>query len=206
MATTQITVPTPRGDASVILDRGRRRARALLVLGHGAAGDVDAVDLVAVRDAALRADLAVARVTQPYRMMGGRRPPPAAPVLDEAWTAVITAIRPRFAKGTPLIVGGRSSGARVACRTAVPLGAAGVLALAFPLHPPGRPEKTRSGELDPAVPTLVINGDRDPFGVPAAEGLIQVVVLPGERHELKKDPTAAGAAAVVWLTELLSRT
>ena len=169
MTTTQLTVATPRGEALVALDRGRRRAGALLVLGHGAAGDVDAVDLVAVRDAAVRANIAVARVTQPYRV-GGRRPPPAAPVLDEAWLAAVAAVRSRFASATALIVGGRSSGARVACRTARELGATGVLALAFPLHPPGRPEVTRSGELDPGLPTLVINGDRDPFGVPSSRG------------------------------------
>jgi predicted alpha/beta-hydrolase family hydrolase len=213
MTTTQLTVATPRGEALVALDRGRRRAGALLALGHGAAGDVDAVDLVAVRDAAVRADLAVARVTQPYRV-GGRRPPPpargappppppAAPVLDEAWLAAVAAVRSRFAGDTALIVGGRSSGARVACRTARVLGATGVLALAFPLHPPGRPEMTRSGELDPGLPTLVINGDRDPFGVPAPEGRIQVVVLPGERHELKKNPAAVASAAMAWLTDLL---
>ena len=204
MTATQLTVPTPRGEALVALDRGRRRARGLLVLGHGAAGGVDAVDLVAVRDAAVRADFAVARVTQPYRVVGGRRPPPAAPVLDEAWVAVVTAVRSRFAASTPLIVGGRSSGARVACRTARQLGAAGVLALAFPLHPPGRPEVTRSDELDPGVTTLVINGDRDPFGVPAPEGLIRVVVRPGERHDLKKDPAGVADAALDWLTDLVS--
>jgi uncharacterized protein len=203
MTATQLAVPTPRGEALVALDRGRRRARGLLVLGHGAAGGVDAVDLVAVRDAAVRADFAVARVTQPYRV-GGRRPPPAAPVLDEVWVAVVTAVRSRFAANTPLIVGGRSSGARVACRTARQLGAAGVLALAFPLHPPGRPEVTRSDELDPGVTTLVINGDRDPFGVPAPEGLIRVVVLPGERHDLKKDPAAVANAALAWLTDLVA--
>jgi uncharacterized protein len=202
VATNQLTVPTARGDASVTLERGRRRARGLLVLGHGAAGDVDAVDLVAVRDAALRADLAVARVTQPYRVLG-RRPPPAAAALDEAWVAVVTAVRGRFAGATPLVVGGRSSGARVACRTAAQLGAVGILALAFPLHPPGKPEKIRSGELDPHIPTLVINGDRDPFGVPEARGLVQVIVLPGERHDLKKNPAAVASAAMEWLAELL---
>lgn len=202
MTATQLTVPTPRGDALVALDRGRRRARGLLVLGHGAAGNVDAVDLVAIRDEAVRANVAVARVTQPYRV-NGRRPPPAAPILDEAWTAVVIAVRARFAASTPLIVGGRSSGARVACRTARQLGAAGVLALAFPLHPPGRPEVSRAAELDPGVATLVLNGDRDPFGVPEPDGLIRVVVLPGERHELARNPAAVASAALAWLTDLL---
>jgi hypothetical protein len=203
MPATSFTVPTRRGDALVALERGRRRAQGLLVLGHGAAGDVDSVDLVAVKDAALQAGFAVARVTQPYRM-GGRRPPPAAPALDEAWSAVVAAIRPRFAAGTPLVVGGRSSGARIACRTARELGAAGVLALAFPVHPPGRPEVSRSVELDAGIPTLVINGDRDPFGVPGAGGMVQVVVLPGERHELKKNPAAVATAAMDWLIRLIS--
>jgi predicted alpha/beta-hydrolase family hydrolase len=90
----------------------------------------------------------------------------------------------------------------VACRTARELGAVGVLALAFPLHPPGRPEKSRAGELDPGVPTLVINGDRDPFGVPEADGLIQVVIRPGEGHDLRSDPVGVGALAAAWLRDL----
>jgi predicted alpha/beta-hydrolase family hydrolase len=202
MPATQFTVPTPRGDAVVALDRGRTRSVALLVLGHGAAGGVDAPDLVAVRDAALSAGFAVARVTQPYRL-GGRRPPPAAPALDEAWLAAVSAVRGRFARTLPLFLGGRSSGARVACRTAAGLDAAGVLALAFPLHPPGRPEASRAGELDPNRPTLVINGDRDPFGVPTASGLVQVQVRPGERHDLKKDPAGVARVAVDWLSSQL---
>lgn len=103
------------------------------------------------------------------------------------------------------MVGGRSSGARVAARTAGGLGAAGVLALAFPWHPPGRPDNTRAGELDPAMPTLVVNGGADPFGVPAAGGAVEVVVRPGERHELRRDPTGVAQVAVSWLLELVSR-
>jgi predicted alpha/beta-hydrolase family hydrolase len=201
VAATQLAVSTPRGRAEVVLDRLGRGSRGLLILGHGAAGGVDAPDLVAVRDAALRADLVVARVTQPYRL-AGRRAPPSAPVLDQAWAVAVEATRDRAGAALPLIVGGRSSGARVACRTARSLGALGVLALAFPLHPPGgRP--TRAGELDPTMPTLVINGDRDPFGVPTAEGLIRVVVRPGERHDLRRDPAAVARAALDWLAELL---
>jgi uncharacterized protein len=203
VAATRYEVPTPRGTAGVVLDWRARRARGLLVLGHGAGGDVEAVDLVAVRDAALRVDLVVARVTQPYRRSGKRVPPPPA-VLDEAWIAAVTATRDRAGRDLPLVVGGRSSGARVACRTARDLGAVGVLALAFPLHPPGRPEVTRAGELDPALPTLVINGDRDPFGLPEPDGQIRVDVRPGERHDLRRDPTAVAHAAVEWLRELLS--
>lgn len=186
----------------VALDRGRTRSAALLVLGHGAAGGVDAADLVAVRDAAVSAGFAVARVTQPYRL-GGRRPPPAAPALDEAWLAAVAAVRGRFSKALPLFVGGRSSGARVACRTARELDAAGVLALAFPLHPPGKPESSRAGELDPTRPTLVINGDRDPFGVPSACGKVLVVVRAGERHDLNKDPVGVAQVAVDWLSSQL---
>jgi hypothetical protein len=173
---------------------------ALLVLGHGAGGDVDVPDLVAVREAALGAGVAVARVTQPYRV-AGRRSPPAAPHLDQAWTAVLAALRadrPDLA-GVPLVAGGRSSGARVACRTATATGAAGVVALAFPLHPPGRPERTRAAELATGVPTLVVNGDRDPFGVPAASAGVTVVVRPGERHDLKRDPAAVAGAVLDFL-------
>jgi hypothetical protein len=173
---------------------------ALLVLGHGAGGDVDVPDLTAVREAVLGAGVAVARVTQPYRV-AGRRSPPAAPHLDQAWTAVLAALRadrPDLA-GVPLVAGGRSSGARVACRTATTTGAAGVVALAFPLHPPGRPERTRAAELATGVPTLVVNGDRDPFGVPAASAGVTVVVRPGERHDLKRDPAAVAGAVLDFL-------
>jgi len=99
----------------------------------------------------------------------------------------------------PLIFGGRSSGARVACRTATTLGAAGVLALAFPLHPPGRPEKSRAGELPTDLPTLVLNGDRDPFGVPEPVGRVEVIVRPGATHDLRKDVRTTAALAVDWL-------
>jgi predicted alpha/beta-hydrolase family hydrolase len=167
----------------------------MLVLGHGAGGGVDAPDLVAVRTAAADAGVRVALVTQPYRMAGRRA---AAPVgqLDEAWTVVIARIR---VPDLPLIFGGRSSGARVACRTAPVLGAAGVLALAFPLHPPGKPEKSRAGELPVDVPTLVLNGDRDPFGVPESTASVEVLVRPGATHDLRKDVRTTAELAVGWL-------
>lgn len=204
MATTTFSVETPRGPAAVTLDRRSGRVRALLVLGHGASGGVDTADLIAVRDAALSAGLAVARVTQPYRVAGRRAPAPA-PALDEAWVAAVQAVRRRAGRGVPLFVGGRSSGARVACRTARELGAAGVVALAFPLHPPGRPDVSRAGELDPALPTLVINGDRDSFGVPDATGLVRVEIRRGERHGLSKDPAGVAQVVVGWLEESLAR-
>ena len=177
------------------MDRPAGPARSLLVLGHGAGGGVDAPDLLAVRAAALSADVAVARVTQPYRVRGRRTPPPVGQ-LDEAWTGVVSTMRN---EAEHLIFGGRSSGARVACRTARALGAAGVVALAFPLHPPGRPDKSRAPELDTGVPTLVVNGDRDPFGVPEPGPGIELVIRPGERHDLRRDPAAVGAAVVDWL-------
>jgi predicted alpha/beta-hydrolase family hydrolase len=168
----------------------------MLVLGHGASGGVHAPDLTRVRDAALAARVRVALVTQPYRVAGRRAPAPA-PHLDEAWIAVVRAIT---VPGVPLICGGRSSGARVACRTATEVGAAGVLALAFPLHPPGRPDRSRAGELSTSVPTLVVNGDRDPFGIPEPTGIVEVVVRPGATHDLRKDLGGTAEAVLTWLT------
>jgi predicted alpha/beta-hydrolase family hydrolase len=194
-------VPTPHGVARVVLDRPRR-PRSLLVLGHGAGGDVDAPDLLGVRDAALTASVAVARITQPYRVAGRRSPAPAGQ-LDEAWlSALATLTRPVRATALsrlPLVVGGRSSGARVACRTALAAGAAGIVALAFPLHPPGRPERSRAGELLTGLPTLVVNGDRDPFGVPDEGPGIELCVRAGERHDLRGDPATIGTLVVDWL-------
>ncbi|MFF0318877.1 alpha/beta family hydrolase [Micromonospora sp. NPDC005252] len=191
-------INTPRGPARIDTDLPARSATALLVLGHGAGGSVDAPDLLAVRDTAVEAGLTVIRVTQPYRVAGRRAPAPAGH-LDEAWTAVLAALRARHDEVPTLLVGGRSSGARVACRTARAVGAAGVVALAFPLHPPGRPERSRAAELATGLPTLVVNGDRDPFGVPASGPGVQVVTRPGETHDLRRDP--AGTADVVrdWL-------
>jgi predicted alpha/beta-hydrolase family hydrolase len=209
----RLRVPTAKGDAEVVLEGRSRGAPGLLVLGHGASGGIDAVDLVHVRDAALGLGLVVARVLQPYRVQPGRRPPPAPAVLDEAWAACVTAARTwagpasagrsAAAGPRPFVLGGRSMGARVAARTARGLGAAGVVALAFPLHPPGRADKSRADELDPAMPTLVVNGDRDPFGVPTSVGQVRVVVRPGEGHDLRRDPTGVADVVAQWLKELL---
>lgn len=168
---------------------------ATLVLGHGAGGGVDAPDLQAVREVALELGYGVALVEQPYRVAGRRSPAPAHQ-LDAAWLAVIEALDPI---GGPLIVGGRSSGARVACRTAARAGADGVLCLAFPLHPPGRPEKTRLGELEAVeVPVLVVQGERDPFGMPPAVPPVrQLVVIPGT-HSLRGRRAVADAVRP-WL-------
>jgi predicted alpha/beta-hydrolase family hydrolase len=194
-----IEVATAYGPARLDIDRPADTPVSLLVLGHGAGGGVDAADLVAVRDTAVAAGVAVARVTQPYRVAGRRAPAPAGQ-LDRAYIDVVTALRDLVPAAVPLIVGGRSSGARVACRTAAALGAAGVLALAFPEHPPGKPDRSRAGELPTALPTLVVNGDRDPFGIPPASGLVDVRVLEGETHDLRRDPAAVAAVAVGWLT------
>jgi predicted alpha/beta-hydrolase family hydrolase len=169
-------------------------AVTLLVLGHGAGGDVTAPDLSAVRAAALAARVAVARVTQPYRLLGRRAPAPA-PRLDEAWIEACASL-PEIG---PLVVGGRSSGARVACRTAKTVGAVGIVALAFPLHPPGRPDRSRADELATGLPTLVVNGDRDPFGIPAPAPGVELRIRPGERHDLRRDPGAIGEIVAEWL-------
>ena len=197
----RFSVDTPHGAAEVVLDLPKA-PRGLLVLGHGASGGVDAPDLVAVRDAAVATGIAVARITQPYRVLGRRAPSPAGQ-LDAAWTAAVRETQRRAGDGLPVVLGGRSAGARVAARTASELGAVGVLALAFPLHPPGKPESSRAGELDPGRPTLIINGDKDPFGVPTETGEVQVVVRPGERHDLRRDPAGVARVAVAWLAELL---
>jgi predicted alpha/beta-hydrolase family hydrolase len=187
-------VPTPHGPALVQYDEPAGPARALLVLGHGAGGGVDAPDLLAVRRAALDASVAVARITQPYRVAGRRAPAPATQ-LDAAWVAAVSSL----GRTGPLVVGGRSSGARVACRTAVVLGAAGIVCLAFPSHPPGRPERSREPELATGLPTLVVNGDRDPFGVPVAAQGIEVVTRPGQGHDLRRDTAGTAAVVVAWL-------
>ena len=191
-------IPTPRGPARIDTDLPSGAAAALLVLGHGAGGSVDAPDLLAVREAAVAAGVAVVRVTQPYRVAGRRAPAPAGH-LDEAWTAVLAVLRERHADVPVLLVGGRSSGARVACRTARAVGAAGIVALAFPLHPPGRPERTRAEELRTGLPTLVVNGDRDPFGVPDATAGVTVVTRPGEGHDLRRDPVGTAGVVRDWL-------
>ncbi|RKR88247.1 hypothetical protein BDK92_2555 [Micromonospora pisi] len=191
-------VDTPRGPARVDLDPpGTGLPVGLLVLGHGAGGGVDAPDLIALRDQAVASGVAVARITQPYRVAGRRAPAPAGQ-LDECWAAVVATLTEQLPE-VPLVVGGRSSGARVACRGAVAVGAAGIVALAFPLHPPGRPERSRAAELSTGVPTLVLNGDRDPFGVPPAGAGVEVVVRPAEGHDLRRDPAGTASLALAWL-------
>jgi predicted alpha/beta-hydrolase family hydrolase len=188
------TVPTPHGPAR-ITRHDAAAARAVLLLGHGAGGGVGAPDLVSATRAAVSAGVSVVLVEQPYRVAGRRAPAPAGQ-LDTAWLAVVEHV----GSGLPLLFGGRSSGARVACRTASAGGAAGVLCLAFPVHPPGKPEKDRLAELAaPAVPILVVQGERDPFGVPGAAPGREVVLLPGD-HSLKSAHPRLTAAVTDWLT------
>jgi uncharacterized protein len=194
---TVLEIDTPHGPAKAHLHFAAE-PRAGLVLGHGAAGGVTAPDLVAVTEVARSAGVSVALVEQPY-LVAGRRSPAPAHRLDEAWTAVVEHLRAGELRGLPLVVGGRSAGARVACRTAADSGAAAVLCLAFPLHPPGRPAKTRQSELDAVqVPALVVQGARDPFGMPAASATCKVVTVPGN-HSLKADLEAVARTVREWL-------
>ncbi|HEY6745400.1 MAG TPA: alpha/beta family hydrolase [Mycobacteriales bacterium] len=194
-------VPTPVGEARVRLELPAGAPRALLLLGHGAGGTVDSPDLAATAAAVLAAGYAVARVTQPYRV-AGRKAPPRAPVLDQAWLAVAAAVA---VPELPLVVGGRSSGARVACRTATALGAAAVVALAFPTAPPRTPEKDRLAELAaPAVPVLVVQGAGDPFGIPPDAPGRTVAILAGATHTIRGAAArAAGSTVVDWLEKVI---
>jgi predicted alpha/beta-hydrolase family hydrolase len=183
---------TPHGPARVHLHEVDK-PRAALVLGHGAGGGIESPDLVGAARAANAAGLTVALVEQPYRVAGRRSPAPANQ-LDAAWTSVIE----QLAFEVPLIAGGRSAGARVACRTAGATGAKAVLCLAFPVHPPGRPEKSRLDELDAVrVPTLVVQGERDPFGMPPEAPNRTVVPIPGT-HSLRNSGAVEQVVAE-WL-------
>jgi predicted alpha/beta-hydrolase family hydrolase len=200
-------VGTPLGPARVHRDEPRGNPRGTLVLGHGAGGGRQSADLTALAAGAAAAGWRVLRVDQPWRV-ARKRVAPAPPRLDEGWTAVLAALRADGELTGPLVVGGRSAGARVACRTAAEQAADGVLALAFPLHPPGRPEKSRAGELrGVAVPLLVVQGERDAFGPPheVTEALAghpgRVRAVPGD-HALTRDVDAVVAAALDWLQHL----
>jgi uncharacterized protein len=179
--TTVRTVATPHGDARLHVDRSRHPV-ATLVLGHGAGGGPEAPDLAALAAELPREGITVVRVEQPWRV-AGRKIAPAPKILDACLVAVANQLRPR----TPLVLGGRSAGARSAARTAHHLGASGVLALAFPLHPPGRPESSRLDELTAVrVPLLVIQGESDAFGRPEEfPESVRLVVVPDADHGLK---------------------
>jgi uncharacterized protein len=201
-----LDVDTPHGRARAHLDR-LTAAPAALVLGHGAGGGVASRDLQTAREVALAEGLSVVLVEQPYRVAGRRSPAPAAH-LDAAWTAVVDSLLRRELRGLSLIVGGRSSGARVACRTAAATGAVGVLCLAFPLQPVRRrtasvPPPSRLPELDGVtVPTLVVQGTRDPFGIPPSAPHRRVVEVSGD-HSLRSDLAAVAETIRAWLPTVM---
>jgi hypothetical protein len=199
-------VDTPHGPANVHL-HPTSDARAALVLGHGAGGGVGSRDLLAATRAARSEEATVALVEQPYRVAGRRSPAPAHQ-LDAAWTTVVRHLVAHELAGLPLVAGGRSSGARVACRTARETGAAAVLCLAFPLQPPRRkdaaPSPSRLAELEAVqVPTLVVQGARDPFGVPPP-GELRTVVQVQADHSLRTDADAVAEAVGAWLRDVLA--
>ena len=199
---------TPLGPARTHTTEADGAVRGTLVLGHGAGGGVESVDLVAVTDEAAGAGWRVVRVEQPWRV-AGKKIAPAPPRLDEVWRVVLDRLREDGRLEGPLVLGGRSAGARVACRTAAGQGADGVLALAFPLYPPGRPEKTRGAELTAVdVPLLVLQGERDAMGRPSEVAAVlagrtgaSVYEVPGD-HSLKRNVDVVAAGALFWLGEL----
>lgn len=197
----RLEIETPAGPARAHV-RAADAPRAALVLGHGAGGGVEAPDLVAATEAALECDFSVALVEQPYRV-AGKRSSPSAKRLDPAWIAVVEHLLSNELDGLPLVAGGRSAGARVACRTAAATGAAAVLCLAFPLQPPARKSgatsPSRLDELDAVtVPVLVVQGEGDRFGIPPAGDGREVVLVAGD-HALRKDGAGVAAAVREWL-------
>jgi uncharacterized protein len=195
-----IEIETPHGSARAHLE-APAGAKGLLVMGHGAGGGVEAPDLVRAEFEARVLGFATALVEQPYRVAGRKAPPPPAKA-DEAWVAIVAALRGQLDDPSALVTGGRSFGARVACRTAAETGATAVLCLAFPEHPPGKPEKSRQPELDAVdVPVLVVQGKSDPFGMPNAGPGTDVVTVAGN-HSLKSDLDAVGNAVSAWLDRL----
>jgi len=201
---TVVEIDTPHGPARAHL-RPAAAATAALVLGHGAGGGIAARDLGAASDAAAAHGITVALVEQPYRVAGRRSPAPARQ-LDLAWTVVVEQLRADPLAGLPLIVGGRSSGARVACRTAAATRASAVVCLAFPLVPPrrssGKPAESRLPELEAVgVPVLVVQGETDPFGMPPQGRRRTVVPVRGD-HSLRSDLPAVSAAVSAWLADI----
>ena len=198
-----VEIETPTGPARAHL-RVADAASGALVLGHGAGGGVEAPDLTAAAEAAVSAGLTVALVEQPSRVAGRRSPAPAKR-LDEAWMAVLERLSGAELEGLPLIVGGRSLGARVACRTVEATAAEAVLCLAFPLIPPRRgdkPPQTRLPELEAVkLPVLIVQGSSDRFGMPPEGPQRKVVEVPGD-HGLKADTGAVGDAVASWLSDL----
>jgi uncharacterized protein len=198
---TVIEIDTPHGTARAHVSKVRGAAGAV-VLGHGAGGGVSAPDLLAVAEVAQAEKLSVALVEQPYRVAGRRSPAPAAQ-LDAAWIAVVEDLEAKALKGLPIVCGGRSAGARVACRTATDTGAVAILCLAFPLHPPGRPTASRLEELDAvSVPVFVVQGASDPFGMPPPGPSRTVVTIAGN-HSLRSNREGLRTAVRNWLSQII---
>jgi predicted alpha/beta-hydrolase family hydrolase len=199
-----IEIETPHGPARAFVQQADDPIGAL-VLGHGAGGGVSAPDIVSASKTALENDISVALIEQPYRVAGRKSAAPAKQ-LDAAWEAVMEHLIGGPLADMPIVTGGRSSGARVACRTAAATGAVGVLCLAFPLHPPGKkddPSKSRQPELDATeVPVLIIQGKGDPFGSPQPKGKVKVVYLEGD-HGLKKEHAKLRQTVEDWLPKVL---
>ncbi|NUR60362.1 MAG: hydrolase [Catenulispora sp.] len=207
-------ITTPAGDARITrFPAPARKRRAVLALGHGAGGGIAAPDLQALA-AALPADgIEVVLIEQPW-VVAGKKIAPAPKTLDAGWLPAAEAVRKSSARKTPFLVGGRSAGARVACRTGAATGATGIVALAFPLHPPGKPEKSRAEELtDTGLPTLVVQGATDPFGTPAEFPKLppthRLIGLPAGDHGFKtkksEEPVLEGLVAAVseWIGGLV---
>lgn len=191
---------TPHGPARVTA-YPVERAHGALLLGHGAGGGFAAPDLTAATEVANARGFHVAQIEQPYRVAGKRAPAPARQ-LDAAWLSVAKELAGSWYAGLPLLFGGRSSGSRVACRTAADGGAAAVLCLAFPEHPPGKPERSRQSELDAVeLPTLVVQGRKDAFGAPLVRGRQELVTLDGD-HSLKADISGLRTAVAEWLERI----
>jgi predicted alpha/beta-hydrolase family hydrolase len=198
-----VAVPTSIGPGRLVVDEADE-PRAVLWLGHGAGGGIGTLDLAALAATLPNHGITVARYEQPWRVAGrkvGVRPA----ALDVAWRETAPLVR-QIAGGLPVVVGGRSAGARVACRTASSVGAVAIVCLAFPLHPPGSPDKSRLSELlAPEVPVLVLQGERDTFGSAAtlaaevgARRSIRVIAVPGADHSMKvlaSSPLNASAVA-----------
>ncbi len=230
-----VEIITESGPGRAELDGDGAAARFLLVLTHGAGGSVEVPDVLAAGAAGRQLGGLVARVTQPYRVAGARAPGSAVRQ-DAAWVQIVAALR-ELAPGVPLVQGGRSNGARVACRTAAEVGARAVIALAFPLHPPRRlPGRANAAGPSGAGPSgagpsgagpghsetaaqirvaelraaraggavvLVVNGERDPFGIPSAGDADRVVIVPGETHSLRGHRAEIAAAVAEWLPSVL---
>jgi predicted alpha/beta-hydrolase family hydrolase len=205
-----ISFATPDGPAELVLDEADEPA-AVLLLGHGAGGDVDSWDLALLADRLPTVGVNVARFRQPYRV-AGRKVFSSAPGLDRAWQLAVGEVARRW-PGLPLFVGGRSAGARTACR-GYAAGQSGLVLLAFPLHPPGKPDKSRLSELlAAAAPTLIVQGEKDTFGTPdqvaaalaeAGRADVRLVTMPAAGHTLAPkakataDEVAAAERLLVW--------